>query len=1048
MEAADLPPDGRGDFLNSSCGNDKAIREEIESLLAALGEAKTDAPPHDDLVDATRIGRYLILEKVGEGGMGAVYKARQEHPVRRTVALKLIKLGMDTKQVIARFEAERQALAMMDHPNIARVLDAGASDAGRPYFVMDLIRGIPITEYCDRERLTIRSRLELFIRVCQAVQHAHTKGIIHRDLKPSNILVAVNDGAPVPKVIDFGIAKAAQGRLTDYTVATGQRQWLGTPQYMSPEQAEGGGDIDTRSDIYSLGVILYELLTGTTPLDWQAMNGPGAEQILRRIREAPPRKPSARLTSVASPEAGQLQQAARSRGCEPSQMQRLVRGDLDWIVLKAIDQDCDRRYQTAGALAADIQRHLDNEPVLARPPTAGYRLSRFVRRHRLGMAASVAVGSALVVGIVGLSVGLVRAHGAQLAAQSQARKAEAVSNFMRGILAAARPGGGGEPRVLDLLKEASTRIDHDLRDQPEAEIEARQTLADTYHILGHSAEAEPQASRAYALSVQLDHGTVSPRTLRLATKLVRQWITLKDWHDPSTEQLARRTYDAARRTLGESHPITQVAAHALATALTFNGRPGEAEQIARRLLIQKIDQMPDYSSDPSFFAGKRLGLLAWALHNQGKSDDGVIEELRGAVRRMKAEALPDPFCLPDAQIALGVLLADRGIEKDALEQLRLGMMESRRQCGILNSYTQWATFEYAGALQRAAQSDAAINLLNEHLALIRSQQPQESQVLAYALIHAGMAQVDRHEKQGIPLALEGFTMTSRVGAHPDSDQAISYRDALRSALLAKLGSWDHAPEGKLPAQIYCATDEMFLDNQSRLLDFATMNVTDVNFQVRPWGDKVRGAQQCGTLDALSPSGEPPPGLYAITVKMPGSAAGRLEQTQWLLVAPWKVDIYYSDRRTLLPLNLRPGYYGDLDFESAPWEKRLTESTAASTQTVNCLAFMASLKASPAPDGRGEDFGIVARTSVKLPAGRYRFIVTSDDGARLYVDRRRLIDAWVPHFARRDTADVQLDAGRHDLKVEYFQAGGSYKLWVRIEPLDAPTPIDATPRVRS
>ncbi|HUD48712.1 MAG TPA: protein kinase [Candidatus Baltobacteraceae bacterium] len=343
------------------------------------------------------IGRYKLLEKIGEGGFGAVYVAEQREPVKRRVALKITKLGMDTKQVVARFEAERQALAMMDHPNIARALDAGTTDKGRPYFVMELVRGVKITEFCDQHKLTTRKRLHLFIKVCQAVEHAHQKGVIHRDIKPSNILVALHDGVPVPKVIDFGIAKATQGSLTDQTVYTQFNQFIGTPAYMSPEQAEMSGmDIDTRSDIYSLGVLLYELLTSHTPFESKNLLERGFDEMRRVIREIEPQLPSLR---IGTQEGSEKISTASRHGTDAPKLVSMVRGDLDWVVMKCLEKDRSRRYDTASNLAADIQRFLDYEPVTARPPSNLYRFRKMVRRNRLAFAAASTIFVLLIVGL-------------------------------------------------------------------------------------------------------------------------------------------------------------------------------------------------------------------------------------------------------------------------------------------------------------------------------------------------------------------------------------------------------------------------------------------------------------------------------------------------------------------------------------------------------------------------------------------------------------------------------------------------------------------------
>jgi len=398
-------PAERSAFLDGVCRDDPALRARLDMLLEGhfqgegfLGKkplraaqplparptlklAVPEEPPDEAI--GTHIGRYKLLEKVGEGGCGVVYVAEQTEPVRRRVALKVIKLGMDTKQVVARFEAERQALAMMDHPNIAKVLDAGTTgegespiynlqspiSPGRPYFVMELVRGIKITDYCDQANLSTKARLDLFIKICQAIQHAHQKGIIHRDIKPSNILVTLHDGVPVPKVIDFGIAKATEGRLTDNTVYTQLHQFIGTPAYMSPEQAEMSGlDIDTRSDIYSLGVLLYELLAGSTPFDAKELMSQGIDAMRKTIREKEPMRPSTRLAALGADE---LTTTAKQRSVETSKLMHQLKGDLDWIVMKCLEKDRARRYDTANGLAMDIQRHLSCEPVLARPP-AGF----------------------------------------------------------------------------------------------------------------------------------------------------------------------------------------------------------------------------------------------------------------------------------------------------------------------------------------------------------------------------------------------------------------------------------------------------------------------------------------------------------------------------------------------------------------------------------------------------------------------------------------------------------------------------------------------------
>ena len=386
-------------YLDRMCGSDPGLRQEVEAMLAtALREGSERANP-TGLTDLYRsatlenvgdvISRYKLLQKLGEGGCGVVYLAEQTEPVRRRVALKVIKLGMDTRQVIARFEAERQALAMMDHPNIAKVLDAGQTDAGRPFFVMELVKGVPLTEFCDREKLVLDDRLKLFMQVCHAIQHAHVKGIIHRDIKPSNVLVSFQDGKAIPKVIDFGIAKATEGRLTDKTLCTALEQFIGTPAYMSPEQAEMSSiDIDTRSDIYSLGVLLYELLTGKTPFDTHELLKAGIDEIRRIIREDDPPKPSTRLTTLDDPE---LAKVVKNRRSEAPRLVKLVRGDLDWIVMKSLEKERTRRYETANEFARDLERHLLNEPIMARPAGAWEKALKWTRRHPTSAALAIVI---------------------------------------------------------------------------------------------------------------------------------------------------------------------------------------------------------------------------------------------------------------------------------------------------------------------------------------------------------------------------------------------------------------------------------------------------------------------------------------------------------------------------------------------------------------------------------------------------------------------------------------------------------------------------------
>ena len=590
-QAMQLDRKTRARFLDEACSADAPLRAELESLLVAEEHVRSsflESPPrpvpeHDSAAAAVQAGRvfaerFQIVRKLGEGGMGQVWLADQTSPVRRQVALKLIKAGMYDGAVVQRFQAERQSLAIMDHPAIAKVFDAGATPQGQPYFVMEYVPGLQITDYCDRRKLKIADRLELFIQVCEGVQHAHQKAIIHRDLKPANILVVEVDGKPVPRIIDFGLAKATTPHLAGETF-TQLGNFMGTPGYMSPEQADLKlQDIDTRTDVYSLGVVLYVLLTGLQPFETRQGEKPPLDELLRKLREEDPISPSNKVSA----DRDTSRATAEARGTEPKQLVSLLRGDLDWITMKAVEKDRDRRYGAPSELAADIHRYLTHEPVLARPPSAVYRATKYVRRHRFAVAA-VSVLVLLLAGFGGVqTIDLRRITRERIRANQEAAAAEAVNAFLQndllaqaGATAQAGPSTKPDPdlKVRTALDRAAERIEGKFAKQPEVEASIRDTIGRTYLDLGSYPEARKQLERALDLHRRV-LGAEDAKTLKTMTSLGR--VALQQGKYAEAEALEGQALEAQRRVLGPGHPDTLLSMHDLAAVYVNEGKCAQA----------------------------------------------------------------------------------------------------------------------------------------------------------------------------------------------------------------------------------------------------------------------------------------------------------------------------------------------------------------------------------------------------------------------------------------------------------------------------------------
>jgi serine/threonine protein kinase len=731
----------RAAYIARACGENPELRGRVEKLVQAhfragrplkepAGESESIAfpfpePPVAGALDERPgkvIGPYKLLEQIGEGGFGVVFLAEQQQPVRRKVALKVLKPGMDSKQVIARFEAERQALALMDHPNIARVFDGGATPAGRPYFVMELVKGVPLTAYCDQHRLTVTARLGLFVSVSQAVQHAHQKGIIHRDLKPSNILVAEHEGAPAVKVIDFGVAKALGQQLTDKTLHTGFAQLVGTPLYMSPEQAALGGlDVDTRSDIYSLGVVLYELLTGTTPFDRKRFLEAGYDGVRRILHEEEPPRPSSRLSTLGAAATA----VSAQRKSDPRRLRQFFRGELDWIVMKALEKDRNRRYDTAGAFATDVQHYLHDEPVQACPPSRSYRLRKLLRKHRAAALTAAAFVGLLLAGVAVSTWQAVRATRAEgvaearrLQAEAAEKKARAVNDFLiQEMIGAADPeeARGRKVTVEEVLDKAADKVGGAFAEQPEVEASVRVAIGLAYNDLGLYGKAEPHLRRCLELRQRVlgpehrdtlqavielgdvlgylnrlpeaevlfrDALNVARRVLgdddKTTTVLLHQyaWILGDEGRLPEAVELNRQCLEAQLRVLGPGDEETVTTMGNLTDDLTLLGQWSEAEQIASERLRLSLQAFP--SDHPMILLARKNLLMVLIFEGKAREVEPLARENMDAAVRVWGPDHPRRWGTV-SHLASGLYM--QGRFKEA-EQLGLEVLANQRRLGI------------------------------------------------------------------------------------------------------------------------------------------------------------------------------------------------------------------------------------------------------------------------------------------------------------------------------------------------------------------------------
>jgi len=667
-------------------------------------------------VSPETIGSYRLLQRLGSGGMGEVYEAEQIEPIKRRVALKIIKWGMDTKQVVARFESERQALALMNHPNIAKVFEAGATEQGRPYFAMEYVKGIPLNDYCDKYKLSTPERLELFVQVCEGIQHAHQKGIIHRDIKASNVLVTVHDDKRLPKIIDFGVAKATAQRLTERTVFTEMGQLIGTPEYMSPEQAEMTGlDIDTRTDVYSLGVLLYELLVGVLPFESDDLRSGGFDEVRRKIREVEPPKPSTRLTTPGF----DTKHATRSRRTDLLSLTRQLKGELDWITMKAMAKDRTRRYASASELAADIERYLKHEPVVAGPPSAIYRLRKYVRRHRTAVAAAALVVVALVIGITGTSIGLVKATKAENKAREEAETAQRVSDFLVELFHISDPGEakGNTITAREILDRGAEKIETELSGQPLIQARLMDTMGLVYRNLGLYEAASSLLEEALEKRRQAlgrDDLVVSRSLHSLGT------LVYAKGDYSQAEKLFREALEIKRKFLGDEDLEVAEVLNDLAMTLKALGNLTDAEPLYRESLAINRKILGNEHER----VAQSVNNFGMFLYRKGDYDEAekLFREALEMNRRLLGAEHPE---VSTNMNNLALVLRDKGSYEEAEEMFRQVLELDRKFLGENHPYIAM-TFNNLGALLvRKGAYDEAEQSFREAISVFKKTFPDD-----------------------------------------------------------------------------------------------------------------------------------------------------------------------------------------------------------------------------------------------------------------------------------------------------------------------------------